>query len=119
MTECGCPKLLSQRFRISVARFEMTRSRSSCSQKRTTCQPAVLECCSLFSVPGDIALKFEGPIVSVDVWLVTVLGAAVPEAPVDEDRDLLSSECDIRPEQLAIDPDGVVLPESVSESMKS
>ncbi len=79
----------------------------------------VLECCSLFSVPGDIALKFEGPIVSVDVWLVTVLGAAVPEAPVDEDRDLLSSECDIRPEQLAIDPEGVVLPESVSESMKS
>lgn len=79
----------------------------------------ILESCSLFSVPDDVALKFHGPVVIVDVWLVTVLGATVPEAPVDEDCDFLSSECDIRPEQLAIDPDGVVLPEPVSESMKS
>ncbi|WP_228539992.1 hypothetical protein, partial [Mycobacteroides abscessus] len=62
---------------------------------------------------------FEGPLVSVDVWLVTVLGAAVPEAAADEDPDLSSSECDSRPDQPAIDQDGAILPATVSESMKS
>jgi hypothetical protein len=44
-----------------------------------------------------------------------VLGAAVPEAAVDEDGDAALGEHDVRTDELASHPDWVVLAEAVTQ----
>lgn len=51
-------------------------------------QPSCLgeECVNL-PVPIDVALELRSPVIRVGLWIRRVIGAAVPEAPIDEDGD--------------------------------
>lgn len=55
---------------------------------------------------------------TIDSWPSTVLGTAVPEAAIDENRNLAPSEHNVWTDEFSSDSDRVILTEAIAESVQ-
>lgn len=85
----------------------------SCSQSRSTFQPTSCSALVVATVTSDVAVEPGLPPRAVGLRVRSVLWTSMPEAPVDEDRQPVSRECDVDATTKAGNG-GVVLAEAVS-----
>lgn len=62
-------------------------------------------------IPSYIRGQLGSPVLDVGLWRPAVIGAAMPEAPIDEDRDFALGEGDVWANQPPVGPNRVVLAE--------
>lgn len=76
-----------------------------------------LQCLGLFPVPGNVTFQLGRPVIPVEPRLSPMFRTTVPKAPIDENRNLPLSKCDVRTNEATLDPDGIVLAKPVTETV--
>ena len=108
-----------RRRQCAVTTVAIASSSGTCSQSRTTVQPARISAASFDPVTLDVLDQLRAPVPLVRLRLGAVFRAGVPEAAVDEDRHLARGERDIRPHApAAVQVEPVILAVAVAEPVQ-
>ena len=73
---------------------------------------------SLFPITSDVAVELRRPVIPVDTRSATVIRTAVPEAAINEDRDLSLREYNVRTNEPPLDAYRVILSETMTKTVQ-